>query len=73
MDAIGRLLAGTCGNRTHPAPLSRHRNGFEVREGHQNPIHSHSIRVQSLPATRLLSMSRRAAVHCLQTVWGGLL
>ena len=39
-QALVFAMAGTCGNRTHPATLSRRRYGFEVRGGHQAPIRS---------------------------------
>ena len=36
-------LAGTCGNRTHPALLSQHHYGFEDRGSHQARIRSRLI------------------------------
>ncbi len=35
------LVAGMCGNRTHLPHCTVRNNGFEAREAHQGPIHSH--------------------------------
>ena len=41
------VLAGTCGNRTHPSRGDSGRNGFEDRGGHQAPMHSRLIKAYS--------------------------